>query len=413
MPWRSGERNECPNRVDSRRQRVRLALGGAPAIGAASSSLLSLMMPQEFTVRRGSVSPWLLAVLGLAAAVVCFGAVRWFREGPVAGGSKPPAEAAPEGMVWIPGGEFTMGDATGDLNNLGWPDEKPAHPVRVDGFWMDEHEVTNAQFREFVEATGYVTTAEKAPTVEEILAQSPPGTPAPDPDLLVPGGLVFRQTENRVPLTDVSQWWTWLPGADWRHPEGPDSDLAGRDDHPVVMVSWYDATAYAEWAGKRLPTEAEWEFAARGGLSEKPYAWGDEPPTDEAIFANIWHGTFPNENTAADGYVRTAPVESFPPNGFGLYDVAGNVWEWCSDWYDYNLYQRRSTRVAVDNPQGPARSFDPDEPYTPQRVQRGGSFLCNDSYCARYRPSARHGCAPDTGMSHVGFRCARSASDES
>jgi formylglycine-generating enzyme required for sulfatase activity len=310
----------------------------------------------------------------------------------------------PAGMVWIPGGEFTMGTDS----DLGWPDEKPAHRVRVDGFWIDSTEVTNAMFREFVEATGYVTTAEKAPDLAEIMSQVPPGTAPPTKEQLVPGSLVFTPPGGDVNLRDFSQWWSWMAGANWKHPEGPDSDLTGRDDHPVVQVCWDDAVAFAKWAGKRLPTEAEWEFAARGGLSEKPYVWGDAPPTDKAPHANIWQGTFPNENTAADGFVRTAPVMSFPANDFGLYDMAGNVWEWCSDWYDRELYGRRIGETVV-NPSGPSRSIDSSRPFTPQRVQRGGSFLCNDSYCSRYRPSARHGSSPDTGMSHVGFRCALSA----
>jgi formylglycine-generating enzyme required for sulfatase activity len=312
----------------------------------------------------------------------------------------------PEGMVWIPGGEFRMGSDS----QLAWPDEKPAHQVRVDGFWMDEHEVTNAQFRAFVAATGYVTTAEKAPTKEEILSHSPPGTPPPPDDKLVPGSLVFTPPAGRVRLDDYSQWWAWVPGSDWRHPEGPRSSIAGRDDHPVVHVSWDDAMAYARWAGKRLPTEAEWEFAARGGLEGKPYIWGDEPPTDQHIFANIWQGEFPNANSNGDGFVRTAPVKSFPPNRFGLYDMAGNVWEWCADWYDHDLYRQRALLSVVVNPRGPDHSNDPSRPYEALRVQRGGSFLCTDEYCSRYRPSARQGGSIDTGQSHVGFRCVKSGS---
>jgi len=314
-----------------------------------------------------------------------------------------PAGDALPGMVWIPGGEFTMGTNS----ELGWPDEKPAHRVQVDGFWIDSTEVTNARFREFVEGTGYVTTAEKPPDLDEIMSQVEPGTAPPTKEQLVPGSLVFTPPGVNVGLRDFSQWWKWTPGANWKHPEGPGSDLAGRDDHPVVQVSWDDAAAFARWAGQRLPTEAEWEFAARGGLSDKPYVWGDAPPTDKAPRANIWQGSFPNENTAADGFARTAPVKSFAANGFGLYDMAGNVWEWCSDWYDRELYGRRVDEIVV-NPPGPSRSIDPSRPFTPQRVQRGGSFLCNDSYCSRYRPSARHGSSPDTGMSHVGFRCAKS-----
>lgn len=289
-----------------------------------------------------------------------------------------------------------------------WPDEQPAHRVAVDGFWMDETEVTNTQFAEFVKATGYVTTAEKVPTAEEILANSPPGTPRPSPELLVAGSLVFTLTEHKVPLNDVRAWWTWTPGANWRHPEGPHSDLKDREDHPVVHVSWFDAEAYANWAEKRLPTEAEWEFAARGGLKQQPYVWGSEPFDETKPQANLWTGSFPYENTAKDGFVRTAPAKMFAPNEYGLYDMAGNVWEWCSDWYDRDLYRKRSPTELTSNPRGPMQSNDPMRPFTAQRSQRGGSFLCNDSYCSRYRPSARHGCTPDTGMSHVGFRCVKS-----
>jgi sulfatase modifying factor 1 len=313
-----------------------------------------------------------------------------------------PAAVVPPGMVWIAGGEFMMGtDAPS-----GWPDEKPAHRVRVDGFAIDATEVTNAEFRAFVEATSYVTTAEKPPSLEDVMSQVPPGTPPPRPEDLVPGALVFTPPSGRVDLQDFSQWWRWAPGASWRHPEGPGSTIEGRDDHPVVQVSWDDAVAFARWAGKRLPTEAEWEFAARGGLEGKPFVWGDEPPTRSPGLANIWQGEFPHQNSAMDGFARTAPVRSFPPNGSGLYDMAGNVWEWCADWYERELYGRRAGGGVVVNPTGPERSKDPARPFTPQRVQRGGSFLCNDSYCSRYRPSARHGCSPDTGMSHVGFRCA-------
>lgn len=339
----------------------------------------------------------ILLALGVGAFGLSYGLTRL-------AGSRPESASAPEGMVWIPPGEFWMGTDARDA----WKDEKPAHRVRVDGFWIDPTEVTNAQFQKFVDATQYLTTAERAPTAEEILAQSPPGTPPPPPELLVPGSLVFTPPDHPVPLDDVSQWWTWTPGANWRHPEGPGSDLADRDNHPVVHISWDDAVAYAKWAGKRLPTEAEWEYASRGGLDRAPYVWGNDPPDDARPLANLWTGTFPNRNTAADGFVRTAPVKSFPPNGYGLYDMAGNVWEWCADWYDRDLYTRRSQTDVTLNPAGPDSSHDDARPFMTQRSQRGGSFLCNDSYCSRYRPSARHGCTPDTGMSHVGFRCAKS-----
>jgi formylglycine-generating enzyme required for sulfatase activity len=336
----------------------------------------------------------LLAAAGLTAFAATYAGTKLW--------THPPRVIVPPGMVWLAGGEFTMGTDS----DSGWPDEKPAHRVRVDSFAIDSTEVTNAQFRTFVEQTAYVTTAEKAPTLEEVMSQVAPGTPSPKPADLVPGGLVFTPPAGRVDLNDFSQWWRWVPGASWRHPEGPGSTIEGREQHPVVQVSWDDAAAFARWAGKRLPTEAEWEFAARGGLEGKPFVWGDQPPTSGPSLANIWQGEFPHQNSAADGFAQTAPVRSFPPNGFGLYDMAGNVWEWCADWYDRELYGRRAGPGAVVNPTGPDRSIDPARPYTPQRVQRGGSFLCNDSYCSRYRPSARHGCSPDTGMSHVGFRCA-------
>jgi len=312
----------------------------------------------------------------------------------------------PPGMVWVPGGEFTMGtDAA-----AAWDDEKPAHRVRVDGFWMDETDVTNDQFRRFVDETGYVTTAEKPVDAEQILRQSPPG--APRPTDLAPGSMVFVPTAGPVDITGPQayrQWWKWTRGADWRHPEGPGSSIEGRGDHPVVQVSWDDANAYAMWAGKRLPTEAEWEHAARGGLDGKTYVWGDEPFNADKPQCHIWQGDFPWRNTAPEGRKRTTPVKSYPPNGYGLYDMSGNVWQWCSDWYQRDLYRERRGKGVIDNPTGPPRSSDPAPPFTPQRVQKGGSFLCNDAYCSRYRPSARHGCPPDTGMSHVGFRCVKTA----
>lgn len=341
----------------------------------------------------------MLIVGGLAAFLLAYSLTRWR-----AGEPPSPSAPSPAGMVWIPEGEFAMGSEAAGA----WPDEGPVHRVFVDGFWLDEHEVTNAEFRRFVEATGHVTTAERAPDLGEILRQSPPGTPPPAPDTLVPGALVFMPTDGPVPLDDYTRWWTWTPGADWRHPEGPDSSIDGRDDHPVVQVSWDDAAAFARWAGKRLPSEAEWERAARGGLDGRPYVWGDEPPSEDAIFANLWQGHFPDRNVASDGFARTAPVKSFRPNGFGLYDMAGNVWEWCADWYRRDLYRTRAGLGVARNPAGLMEGPGQGPSATPRRVQRGGSFLCSDSYCSRYRPSARHGCAPDTGMSHVGFRCAKS-----
>ena len=315
-------------------------------------------------------------------------------------------KAAPSGMVYIPGGEFTMGSD----DTLAWPEERPAHRVSVKGFFMDTTEVTNAQFFAFVEATGYVTDAEKAPVLEDIMKQVPPGTPPPNPEDMVPGSLVFSPVGKELHDCRYLEWWSWTHGADWRHPEGPGSNIADRMDHPVVQVSWNDAMAYCTWAGKRLPTEAEWERAARGGVEQQPYIWGTEHPTDSLVKCNSWQGGFPQTNTAKDGYVRTAPVGRFAPNGYGLYDMAGNVWEWCSDWLDMQLYARRAGRQVVADPQGPNKSYDPDRPYEPLRAQRGGSFLCHDTYCWRYRPSARQGSTPDSGMSHVGFRCVKDAS---
>ena len=314
-----------------------------------------------------------------------------------------PGKTSHDGMVWIPGGAFTMG-AT---DREGRPDEYPAHTVRVRGFWADANEVTNAQFRKFVEATGYITTAETKPDWEELKKQVPPGTPKPPDSLLVASSLVFTPPNHPVPLDDVSQWWSWRKGADWKHPRGPGSSIAGKDNYPVVQVSWDDARAYAKWAGKRLPTEAEWEYAARGGLKDKPYPWGSEDITEGKPKANTWQGNFPNHNTQWDGYYGLAPVRSFTPNGYGLYDVAGNVWEWCSDWYDANYYAGLAGQTA-DNPTGPASSNDPMEPGTPKRVVRGGSFLCNASYCKGYRVTSRMKTSPDTGLEHTGFRCVAS-----
>jgi formylglycine-generating enzyme required for sulfatase activity len=292
-------------------------------------------------------------------------------------------------MVWVTGGTFWMGDSD-------FPDAQPVRQVTVDGFWMDTTEVTNAQFAQFVRATGYVTVAERAPDPKEF-----PGVP---PEQLKAGSVVFTPPPTAVPLDDLGQWWSYVPGADWRHPDGPGSKIDGKDNLPVVHVCYADAAAYAKWAGKRLPTEAEWEFAARGGMERKPYAWGDGQKPGGVWPANIWQGNFPNENTAEDRFPRAAPVASFPPNPFGLHDMAGNVWEWCADWYRPDAYAAGPAR----NPQGPADSLDPLEPGVPKRVQRGGSFLCSDLYCVRYKPGARGKGEVMSGASHLGFRCARS-----
>ena len=305
------------------------------------------------------------------------------------------------GMVWIPGGEYQMG---GD-NQQAAEDEYPKHKVRVNGFWMDRTEVTNAQFAAFVKATGYVTTAEKKPDWNELKKQLPPGTPKPDDRMLVAASLVFSPPDHEVGLDDYSQWWEWKKGASWRHPHGPGSDLKGKDNYPVVHVSWYDAVAYSKWAGKRLPTEAEWEFAARGGLSNAVYPWGNEPVDAGKPKGNFWEGRFPDRNTVTDHYYYTAPVASFTSNGYGLYDMAGNVWEWCADYYNNSYYSRTNLPGGINSPQGPDKPYDPDEPYAVKRVIRGGSFLCNESYCTGYRVSRRMKSTEDSGMEHLGFRC--------
>lgn len=318
------------------------------------------------------------------------------------------AQTKPAGMVWVPGGEFFMG--TDEKES--YPAERPAHPVKVDGFWMDATEVTNEQFQKFVEATGYVTVAERPVDWEQLKKQLPPGTPKPPDEKLKPGALVFTPPNRPPAADDPSQWWTWTPGACWRHPEGPGSNLEGRAAHPVVQVAWEDAVAYAKWAGKRLPTEAEWEFAARGGLEKKRYAWGDEFKPAGKYMANIWQGRFPDQNKNEDGFARTAPVKSFPANGYGLFEMTGNVWEWCSDWYDATLYKAVAIKGACHNPTGPERSHNPREPHAAQRVTKGGSFLCAENYCLNYRPSARRGTDWDTGMSHLGFRCVKPAEEK-
>jgi formylglycine-generating enzyme required for sulfatase activity len=305
-------------------------------------------------------------------------------------------------MIKIPGGEFMMGAS----DKEGREDEYPQHPVKVNGFWMDATEVTNAQFEKFVEATGYVTTAERKPDWEEIKKQLPAGTPKPDDSLLVAASLVFTPADHPVSLNDVSQWWSWQKGADWKHPQGPNSSIKGKDNYPVVQVSWDDAIAYCKWAGKRLPSEAEWEWAARGGLKDNKYPWGNEDVESGKAKANTWQGSFPNKNTDWDKYYNAAPVRSFLPNGYSLYDMAGNVWEWCNDWYRPDYYGQLKDQLS-DNPKGPADNYDPMEPTVPKKVVRGGSFLCNASYCKGYRVSSRMKTSPDTGLEHTGFRCVK------
>ena len=312
-------------------------------------------------------------------------------------------EVSHEGMVFIFGQEYLMGAS----DEEGKPDEYPQHKVKIDGFWIDVTEVTNAQFAQFVKATDFITTAEKAPDWEEIKKQLPPGTLKPPDTLLVAASVVFKPTDYPVPLTDPSQWWTWKQGANWQHPQGVGSSINGKEIYPVVHVSWFDAMAYCKWAGKRLPSEAEWECAARGGKLNEKYPWGSEEIEAGKPKANTWQGNFPYQNTLWDKYFGLAPVKSFPSNDYGIYDMAGNVWEWCNDWYDYNYYSSFKEAIQA-NPTGPLQSIDPMEPTIPKRVVRGGSFLCNASYCKGYRVTARMKTSPDTGLEHTGFRCVSS-----
>jgi formylglycine-generating enzyme required for sulfatase activity len=298
-------------------------------------------------------------------------------------------------MVWIPEGTFAMGSA--DF----YPEERPVRPVSVSGFWMDAHAVTVAQYRRFARATGYVTVAERAPDPAQY-----PGAPR---EALVPGSLVFSQPPGPVDLADPRNWWTWVPGAQWRHPEGPGSTVDGRDAHPVTQVAYEDAAAYAAWAGKSLPTEAEWERAARGGLDGAVYAWGDEFAPGGKTMANTWHGRFPWENLLAVGYPGTAPARRFPPNGYGLFQVTGNVWEWTSDFFSPRHAAAAPACCVPQDPhvQSPEHSYNLHQPdaHIPRRVVKGGSYLCAPNYCLRYRPAARQGQAVDTSSAHIGFRC--------
>ncbi len=308
-----------------------------------------------------------------------------------------PPGPAPVGMTWVPGGQFWMGTSDEHMT-----DTRPWHRVYVDGYWMDKTEVTNEQFARFVKDTGYVTVAERKPRAEDY--------PQARPENLVAGSVVFSPPAHPVALDNYFQWWSYVPRATWRHPEGPQSDIKSRMNHPVVHVAYEDVLAYCHWAGKRLPTEAEFEFASRGGLDRKRYDWGDEFMPGGKHMANTFQGHFPDTNTGEDGYTATAPVASFPANGYGLYDMAGNVWEWTSDWYRADYYQTlAATGEVAINPGGPVDSFDPSEPKTVKRVQRGGSFLCTDQYCYRYIAGGRGKGEPDTGTNHLGFRCVASA----
>jgi sulfatase modifying factor 1 len=309
-------------------------------------------------------------------------------------------------MVWIPAGEFSMGAVVTGHGRGEIPiaanDSQPIHRVRLHGFWMDRTAVTNEQFAKFVAATGYLTMAERVPTKEEF--------PDASPENLVAGSVVFTPPDHKVTLTQPYRWWSYVKGANWQHPGGPQTNIRGKQNYPVVQVAYADAEAYAKWAGKRLPTEAEFEFAGRGGLEGKTYAWGDDFRPDGKWMANTWQGDFPLADTGEDGFAGLAPVAQYPANGYGLYDMAGNVWQWCSDWYrpDYYAELARSARITQD-PRGPESSFDPTAPNEKKRVQRGGSFLCSSQYCSRYIVGTRGKGEIATATNHLGFRCVKDA----
>lgn len=317
--------------------------------------------------------------------------------------SKKPDGPVPEGMVWVPGGEFSMGSINpvglDDGGDRGMDDARPVHRVYVDGFYMDATEVTNAEFARFVKATGYVTFAERKPNAADY-----PGVPE---DKLQPGSAVFTPPGQPVALDNYLQWWRYINGADWRHPQGPQSSIEGKDNYPVVQVTWDDAAAYAKWAGKRLPGEAEWEFAARGGKAGELYPWGNQLKPDGKWMANIFEGSFPNGDEGKDGYAGLAPAKHYPANSYGLYDLAGNAWEWCADWYRPDYYIQLAKQGLAKNPKGPASSYDPDEPRAQKKVQRGGSFLCTDQYCTRYMIGTRGKGEISSASDHIGFRCVK------
>jgi sulfatase modifying factor 1 len=349
--------------------------------------------------------PWPLSPASkVEAGQPITGAAEAAASGPTIPNVAPTPTPAPDGMVWISGGLFAMGAtetiATDTIGIRSVADARPVHQVYVDGFWMDQTDVTNEEFAAFVKATGYVTIAERTPRAEDF-----PGAP---PENLVAGSVVFSPPSHSAPLNDHYEWWSYVKGANWRHPSGPASSLKGRQKYPVVHVAYPDALAFAKWAGKRLPTEAEWEFAARGGLAGKIYVWGDEFRPSGKWMANTHQGHFPYTDTGEDGFAGIAPVAQFPPNGYGLYDMAGNVWQWTSDWYRPDYYQQLAAAGGVTrNPRGPDTPYDPAEPTEKKRVHRGGSFLCTDQYCSRYIVGTRGKGEVSTGTNHLGFRCVK------
>jgi sulfatase modifying factor 1 len=387
-----------------RKERLRHAAKPAHRLGPATIAIVIVVVAGIAAIAIGAVRTKPPTVFAPGTDSTPASATSIFL--PTAGNASTPPGPAPEGMVWIPGGEFSMGAAEPqgiDANSVGMRatnDSRPIHRVYVDGFWMDATEVTNAQFAAFVKATGYVTVAERTPRAEDF-----PGAP---PENLVAGSVVFSKPDHPVPLDSHFRWWTYVKGANWRHPLGAASSIEGKDKYPVVHVAYDDALAYVKWAGKRLPTEAEWEFAARGGLSGQLYPWGDTFHQDGRAMANTHQGHFPDRDSGEDTFVGISPVAQFPANGYGLYDVAGNVWEWVTDWYrpDYYAELARGGGVAR-NPQGPVSSFDPEEPREPKRVMRGGSFLCTEQYCSRYMVGTRGKGEVSTGTNHLGFRAVR------
>jgi sulfatase modifying factor 1 len=386
------------------KQKKRARSKTAPPLGRSVG--ISIVLIFVFAAVAVAVfRPWPLSPANkVEAGSPMAGAAEAAAFGPTIPTATPASAPTPDGMAWVPGGEFSMGamdpPAVDEVGMHAATDARPIHRVYVDAFWMDETDVTNEEFARFVIATGYVTVAERKPRAEDF-----PGAP---PENLVAGSVVFSPPDHPVPLNNHFQWWSYVRGADWRHPEGPKSNLKGREKYPVVQVAYEDAMAYATWAGKRLPTEAEWEFAARGSLAGKRYPWGDEFRPNGEWMANTHQGHFPNTDTGEDGYVGIAPVAKFPPNGYGLYDMAGNVWQWTSDWYRPDYYQQLAAAKDVPrNPQGPDTAFDPAEPNEKKKVHRGGSFLCTDQYCSRYVVGTRGKGEVTTATNHLGFRCVK------
>ncbi len=315
---------------------------------------------------------------------------------------KPSNLKIPNGMVWISGGKFIQGAKNSD--KMAMSHEKPAHTVSLDGFFMDQTEVTNKMFKQFVDETAYITVAERKINWEKMKQQFPPDTPIPHDSILQPGSLVFHKTTNRLKnLNDYSKWWNWKVGANWKHPEGPESTIKGKENYPVVHIAFEDAISYCKWAGRRLPTEAEWEYAANGGQKDAIYSWGNDSEKLTQM-ANSWTGVFPINNNMKDGYEGKAPVKSFPANTFGLFDMAGNVWEYTQDWYNIDYYIELAEKENTFNPKGASSAYNPNNPRIPEKVIKGGSYLCNASYCASYRISARMGNALDSSQEHLGFR---------